>query len=318
MNFNQWRNYAAKRDVAKITYCCGNQEALIELVVDDIKNILNVPATDFVSLDASQANTVWEQSSQYSMDPEANRLVIVRNAEQFTDWQGLEAWLANSRNNPKNYILFVSYENDAPSIFAKGKRISYVEHIELIRAKGKFIKCSLPNDEDLVSWAQSYGLDKRSSEFLVERTSGNTSLMLDVLKKIDVWNGSPTPKALALLCEEQALDSFADYLILRDKQAAYIALGGLTEDEKAKIISRIDYRLDTLVEIGRCVRRRMFDGDIAAATGIKIYLIKKFKNIVKDYDDRKIRYCRQLLAMIDGVQRDGAKVGTWETLITLW
>jgi hypothetical protein len=62
----------------------------------------------------------------------------------------------------------------------------------------------------------------------------------------------------------------------------------------------------------------MYVGDIAATTGIKIYLVKRFMPVVKDYDDSKIRYCRQILTMIDGVHRDGAKVGIWETLITLW
>jgi hypothetical protein len=318
MNFNQWRNYVAKNDVSRVTYCCGDQSVLVDLVAQDIKSILQVPVTDYVSVDASQSAEFWEIASQYPLNPESNRLTVVRNADKVDSWSNLVDWLGNSRNNPKNYLLFLSDQPDAPGIYAKGKKVSYAEHIDLIRSKGKFIKCSLPNDEDLVKWACSYGLSQNSAEFLMERTSGDTALMLDVLKKVDIWDGSPSPKALALLCEEQALDSFSDYLILRDKTNAFMALKTMSQEDKSKIISRLDYRLDTLMEIGRCVRRRMFDVDIAANTGIKIYLIKRLKPVVKDYDDRKIKYCRQLLAMIDGAIRDGAKVGTWETLITLW
>jgi hypothetical protein len=318
MNFNQWQKYAAKNDVARVTYCCGNEETLVELVVSDIKRILDVDATNYINIDLPKSAPLWELASQYPLDPKANRLVVVRNAEQFDDWTGLTDWVANARINPRNYIVFVSYASDAPAIFVRGKKQSYVDYIELIRTKGKFIKCSTPNDEDLMLYIQSSGLSKLSAEFLIERTSGDVNAIFDVLKKIDVWNGSPTPKALSLLCEEQALDSFADYLILRDKRSAYLSLTNMSEEDKSKIISRLDYRLDTLMEIGRCVRRRMFDGDIAAATGVKIYLIKRFKSVVKDYDDRKIRYCRQLLTMIDGIQRDGANTGTWEALITLW
>lgn len=318
MNFNQWKGYAAKADVAKVTYCCGDQSALIEIVVDDIKNILQVPVTDFVEIDASQDTSMWELASQYPLDPNSNRLVVVRNAEQIKDWAYLSDWLAYSRANPKNYLLFVSNDADAPAVYAKGKRQSYEEHIELIRTKGKFIKCSVPNDDDLVKWAETYGLTKASAEFLVERTSGDTSAMLDVLRKVHIWEGSPSPKALTLLCEEQALDSFADYLILKDKKAALMALKSMSDEDKSKIILRLDRRLDMIMDIARHVRKRMYAGDIAATTGIKVYLVKRFTPVVKDYDDRKIIYCRQLLAMIDGVQRDGAKTGTWETLITLW
>ena len=318
MNFSQWRNYAAKNDVSKITYCCGDQYVLVDLVAQDIKNILQVPATDYVVVDASQSVDFWELASQYPLNPESNRLIVVKNADKVDSWDNLSDWLANSRSNPKNFLLFLANQSDAPAIFAKGKKISYAEHIELIRTKGKLIKCSMPNDDDLTKWAQSYGLTQASAEFLIERTSGDTALMLDVLKKVDVWDGSPSPKALALLCDEQALDSFADYLVLKNKQAAFLALQTMSDEDKAKIISRLDYRLDMLMDLGRCLRRRMYDADIVSNTGIKIYLVKRFKPVAKEYDNAKIKYCRQLLAMIDGAIRDGAKVGTWETLITLW
>lgn len=316
MNFNQWKNYATKKDVSKVTYVCGEQSTLIELVLEDIRNILDVPVTDYTELNAS--TEVWDIASQYPLDPNVNRLTVVRNAEQLTDWHQLEEWLAYSRVNPKNYIVFISYISDAPMLFAKGKKVSYVEHIELIRSKGKFIKCSQPNDDDLIKWAQSFGLTYTSAAHLIERTSGDTAIMLDVLKKVHIWNGSPSPKALNLLCDEQALDSLADYLMMRDKKTAYLALKSLPVEEYGKVIARLDRRLDIVMEIGRYSRKRMYAGDIAATTGIKIYLVKRFMPVVKDYDDRKVRYCRQLLAMIDGVLRDGAKVGTMESLITLW
>lgn len=318
MNFNQWRNYAAKKDVAKVTYICGDQSTLAELVLDDIKNILQVPVTDYVSVDASQSDNIWNLASQYPLDPNANRLVVVRNAERINSWLDLSDWLAVSRSNPKNFLVFCSSASDAPAIFAKGKRVSYMDHIELIRAKGKFIKCSQPNNEDLTKWCNSFGLSDESAEFLIQRTSGDTSAMLSVLKKVKIWNGSPNSRALALLCQEQALDSLADYIILGEKKAAFTALQSLDHSEYAKVISRLDSRLDYMTDIYRCNLRRMYDVDIASTTGIKIFLVKKFKNVAKEYDPKKVKFRRQLITMIDGAIRDGVKVGIWETLITLW
>lgn len=316
MNFTQWKAHAKKGAVSKVTYICGDQTVLRELVVQDIKDILQVPNTEYLSLEPTDA--FWELASQYSLDANANRMIVIRDADKIEDWSGLETWLAFSRSNPNNYIVFVSNLSDAPSVYSRGKRVQYVNHIEVIRTKGKFIKCSQPNDDDLISWAESFGLTSNVASYLVERTSGDTSLMYNVLQKVYIWNGSPNVRVIDLLCNEQALDSFADYLILRQKPTAYLALQSMSQMDKDKIISRLDYRLDMLMEIARLARKRMYAGDIAATTGIKIYLVNRFLPIVKDYDEQKIRYCRQILSLVDGALRDGAKTGVWEVLITLW
>jgi DNA polymerase III delta subunit len=318
VNFNQWRNYAAKGDVSKITYICGDQPTLVELVLDDIKNILNVPVTDYLSVDASQAANVWDIASQYPLDPEGNRLTVVRNADRFSDWPELAAWLGVSRNNPKNFLVFISAQADAPAIFDKGKKTSYASHIELIRSKGKFIKCSKPNDEDLVKWCESYGLSPESAQFVVERTSGDVASILSVLKKVKVWKGSPNKNALALFCKEQALDSMADYLILGEKRAALLALEEVKPEDYSRIISRLDMRLDYMLDINRCVIRRMYANDISQMTGIKIYLVNKFKGVAKEYDFAKVKQRRQVITLIDSHLRSGAKTGLMEALVALW
>lgn len=318
MNFNQWRNYSAKGEVSKITYICGDQTTLTEMVLDDIKRILDVPVTDYLCVDASQSVNVWDAASQYPLDPEGNRLTVVRQAEKFTRWGELADWLALSRNNPKNFLVFVSYEADAPAVFDKGKKVTYADHIELIRAKGKFIKCSQPNDEDLMKWCQSFGLSEESAEFVISRTSGDVSAILSVLKKVKVWKGSPNKNALALFCQEQALDSLADYLILLDKQSAMVALNSLIPDDYSRVISRLDARLDQMLDINRCIIRRMYANDIAQTTGIKIFLVNKFKGVAKDYDFHKIKQRRQIITLADGHLRAGAKVGVMESVIALW
>lgn len=316
MNFSQWKGYAAKQDVSKITYICGEQTALVELVIADIVDILQVPSTDFISVEGTAP--IWELASQYPLDPESNRLILVRDAELIEDWTGLHYWLSSSRVNPKNYVILVSNEPDAPSIFSKGKKVGYEEHIETIKTKGKFIRCSMPNDNDLVAWVESFGLTKTSAEYLVNRLSGDVESLLNVVRKTTVWEGSPSPKALGLLCDELALDSFADYIIAKDKKNAYLALEVMSEEDKLKALVHLNYKLNNLYEISTCLKKRMFDNDIASNTGIKIYIVKQLKAFAKDYDNNKIKYCRQLIAMTDSALRDGARIGVMETLITLW
>jgi hypothetical protein len=142
--------------------------------------------------------------------------------------------------------------------------------------------------------------------------------MLSVLKKVKVWNGSPNPKALELLCQKQALDSIADYIMLQDKISALTAIKSVKVEDYGKIISRLDSRLDMMVDIYRCSIRRMYDTDIATTTGIKIFTVKKFKPVARQYDYEKVKHCRKLIALFDGVLRDGANIGVLEGLIALW
>lgn len=316
MNFNQWRKYAKKKDVSKITYICGDQPTLIELTLGDIKNILQVSAADYIELDPS--SNFWESASSYPIDPNANRLTIVRHAETITRWRGLAEWVNNTKANPKNYLVFVSAESDAPSVFDKGKRTGYATHIELIRNKGKFIRCSQPNNDDLVSWAMEYGLSNASAEFLVARTAGDVTSMYNVLRKVHIWGASPAPQAIKLLCDESALESLADCIILGDKKQALLALQQLDNIEYTKVLSRLDLCLDYITDINRCLARRMYDVDIASTTGIKIFIVKKYKHAAPKYDFNRIKQCRQLLAVIDSAVRNGNEIGTMEAVISLW
>lgn len=316
MNFTQWKKYAEKNDVSKITYICGSEGTLRELVLEDIKNILEIDSINFTE---STGNTVWEDASRYPLDPSSNRLTVVRNAEKIDSWLGLAEWISQSRQNTKNYVVFISSDEDAPSIFAKGKRVGYSEHIETIRSKGKLIKCSQPNPDDLIAWCQSFGLSYTSAEYLIERTSADVAAMYNVLRKVKVWNGSPNANAIKVLCQERVdKNSFCDYLILGDKKSAYAAIKNMSDEDKLKVVTKLDILLDSLLDINRCLARRMYDTDIASATGIKIFTIKKFKNVAKDYTSEKVKQRRQVITLVDYALQSAILKGAMERLITLW
>lgn len=315
MNFNQWRKYAAKRDVAKITYICGAESSLVELVLQDIVDILEVPATDYC---ISDSKDVWDSASIYALDASINRLTVVRQAQNISDWSGLLDWLAISRSNPNNYIVFISDLDDGPSIYDKGKRVSYANHIEVIRSKGRFVKCSTPNREDMTSWCMDFGLSEASAHFVIDRLCSDTDLIYQVLKKVKVWKGSPNTNALSVLCDEQSAYSFADCVILLDKRSALMAAKSIEHQDYVKILSQLDRLLDCMMDIYRCIVRRMYDNDVAQTTGIKIYTVKKFKGVAKDYTFDKIKQRRQLLSVLDSQISSGARTGVLESLVALW
>lgn len=316
MNFNQWKGHASKGSVSKATYCCGEEYTLVELVIEDIRTLLQVPVTDYVEMDAGDA--FWESASTYPLARDANRLTVVRNAHNITDWTSLPYWISQSRYNPHNYLLFVSDKADGPSVFENGKRLRYQEHIDIIRTKGKFIKCSTPNEDDLTSWCMTFGLSNNSAKYLIERTAGNIELLFNVLKKVHVWPGSPSTNALDLLVQKQPSDTFVDSLLLKDKQTALLALQDMSDDDKVRSIARLESRLDMLFDIGKLTRKRVWPGEIAAQTKINIFLVKKFSVISKDYDFHRVQYCRRILALLDEPLKNSNSTGAWEALVTLW
>jgi len=316
VNFNQWKTHAEKSSVAKVTYCCGDQTALVEIVVDDIRRILDVPATDYVEVSGSSEELIWDALAAYPLDPSANRLILVRDCDQISDWTLFFDWFSASRGKSSTYLLLVSYASDAPCTYVKGKKSGYVEHIEFIKSKGKLIKCSQPNEEDLLSWAQSYGLSQASAQHLIHRVAGDTSSMLDVFRKVHLWRGSPNTKVIDLLCEDKPLDSFVDNLLLGDKKAA--AKTDFHEEDFGKVINQLDKRLDVILEITKYVVRRVYPSDIATSTGINVFIVKKYTPLVKDYNVSKIKQRRQLLAILDSKYKEGVKEGLWEVLIALW
>jgi hypothetical protein len=83
-------------------------------------------------------------------------------------------------------------------------------------------------------------------------------------------------------------------------------------------LTRLDSRLDYLLDINRCIIRRMYAGDIAQTTGINVFLVNKFKGVAKEYDFSKVKQRRQVIALADAALRSGAKVGVMEGLIALW
>src|SRR6188768_688344 len=99
-SYAQWRHSADKGQVARVTWLCGDQRILVEEVIEETKRLLGVSEFDYVPLSAESDSLVaiWDAAYQFSLDPEASRLVLVREADKITEWSALARWFADSRH----------------------------------------------------------------------------------------------------------------------------------------------------------------------------------------------------------------------------
>lgn len=320
--FTQWRAWASKGDLRKVTYVCGDEPFLVERVVEDIRSIVNPPTTDYVVYDAGSTvdSAIWVEALHAPLDPQANRLVVVRSAERFQDWAFLSQWFIITKNSSSIYLVFVSNEPDVPTtLAADGKSYKTTDYIELIQSKGRVVKCSLPAEEDLANWlVDDYGLSYESADFLVKHASGNLHSMINVCRKAKVFNASPRPAILAQLCAEESHDTFVDSLIVGDKKSAMRAIRDLDESAYSRQIGMLDSRLELIQDLASLEAKRLSLREMCAEPGMKPFLVRKFLPCAKKYSEAKVAYCRQLLVIADHAIQSGARKGVLETLVAMW
>lgn len=321
--FSQWRAAADKGEIRRVTWLCGDQRVLVEEIVTAIRTALKVSPVDHVVLSAKDApaRDIWAAANQYPLEPGANRLVVIRDAEAVTRWEPLTAWLDNARLLPGVHLVFVSNESDVPRVGAQGRRKGSAlrPHVEAIQAKrrvGQVVRCTLPNEADAIAWVRRRSrLDVEMASHLLTRAGGKLATVATVCDMIALFDGSPGPGTLDALCEPAAPDSLVDRLLAGDKPAALRALAVLEPAEYGATISLLASRIDLMASLFKHTRAGQSPRDI---THLPVFLVHQYHPWAKDYPPARCAYVRQVLAVVDDAYRTGARTGLVEALIALW
>ncbi len=303
MNLVQWKAY--KGYLPKVSYIYGSDCTIVRLAVESL--IEKVNPSDVIKIDLSfdQEINIWLALSQYSLDSDSPNLIVVYSSEKLRDWSYLELWLAEG--NSGNYISFVTSETALDA---------ELPHVALIKKKGKLVSCSDVGDEGLLSLIEERGLDRKTAELLLEKTSGNVKAILNLIEKAEAIGGM-NEKAVGILCNELALDPFSDYLIFGDKQAALKSLDGMCKDDILRELSILFNRLQFLSELNDCVMLRMPQMDIVSKLRVKAFLVKKYINVAKNFSERTVTRRRLIVAMAESAVRNNSR-GSLEALVALW
>jgi hypothetical protein len=319
-SYAQWRTSADKGQVARVIWLCGDQKVLVEEVISTTKAQLNISEFDYVSL-SGESNTsteIWDAAYQYPLDPSANRLVLVREADKISNWNSLKKWFADSRQLVSTYIIFVSDQADYPTV-PNLKQVVLQTHVELIRTKGKTVRCSLPSTGEVISWImRNSKFAELSAGHLLSRAGGDMNIISNVCKKSIMFAADPGTKVIDRLTEESAEVSFSDALVSLDKRQAFLALKKLPESEYALVIGQLYSRLDLLHTLHRTVPNFSTVREVAEVSGIKVFLVQKYGPVSKHYDSTKLTQCRNALTIVDDAVQRNATTGAMELLVSLW
>jgi len=314
-----WRAGADKGEVRRVTWVCGDQPVLVEEVIDTTRAQLQVSELDIASFTGGVDldRSIWAAANQYPLAATARRLVLVRAAEKVKNWEPLEGWIAASRRLPNNYLLFASGDDDFPYLAGDGRRAGLKPHVELIKNKGRIVRCTLPNQTDLVAWAHRRAptLDEPTLRHLLHYAGGNLSAVATVAGKLAVLNGTAGPRTVEALCDESPADTFADSLLSLNKRAALLHAETLDERDLPRLISHLDSRLDLLAQLWRATQAGLSPREVQ---GQPIFLVHRYLPIAKHYDPRKCVNCRRVLAVCDEAVKSGARIGLIEALVALW
>lgn len=313
--YAQWRTAADRGDVRRTTYVCGDQRILVEEVVDTIRYLLKLSDLDHLTHHAggrSSDREFWAAAQQHPLNPGANRLVVVRNAEQVTNWTPLGNWLASGRVLANNHLLFVSNDPD----LSKDRKQTPAHIAELKAPKSHTIRCSMPNPEDARAWVRRRAtLDPETAEYLLTRVGGDLTQAAAVCAKLSLFDGMAGRSTIDHLCTQAAADTFGECLLHLDKVSALIAAEQSGDKDAGRVIGLLDSRLDVLDQLHRAVRAGYKTREVQ---GLPYFLVKQYWPVAKWYDPDAVDRRRKLLTLADQALRGGARVGVLETIVALW
>lgn len=302
MNLVGWLAY--KASLPKILCLYGSNPTLQRLSLNSLLKRLSPSDVVYLDLEENDEKQLWSNLFRYPTDPEFPILVVVRNAERVQDWNNLRNLHSSTI---VNHVVFIFSEALAESHYA----------YEFMRRKAKYVDCSKVSDDELLVLMGQFGLSKRSSELLLDRSSGDLKTVLNVIEKTK-FLGSSTPEVITALCQESALDSFSDYLIFGHKEAAISVASTLSYEESLREVQFLFSRMKMFEDInGASKFNNKFAPEIAREIGAKVFLVKKYSKVSKTYDSRKILSKRTLLVATDSALRDGGRLALL-SLVAMW
>jgi DNA polymerase III delta subunit len=313
--YTQWRAAADRGEIKRITWVCGDQPALVEDVVATIRTNLRLEPTDLWTLTAGQDSDrdVWAAAHQYPGAVPTNRLIVVRQAQRFKIWRPLAGWLDAYRALKGIYLIFVSDEADFTTA---GRTGELVAHLQVIRDRGRIVRCAAPNHDDCLKWIKAQSnLTDEAAEHLIDRAGGDVQIIGNLLRKLELFENTASSGAIDALVDREPADTFSELLLANDKRGALIAGSRVSEKDIIGIVSAADRRLDVLEKLWTASHAGLAVRDIR---GINPYLIRKYSNLARTYDPARVAKIRRLLAVCDRALRSGVSDGVIEALIAMW
>jgi hypothetical protein len=310
-------NKAPKR----VTWLCGTEKVLVEEVVDEVRASLG-PKVEYYSLVGKMMadKLIWDIAFQHSIIPDTTKLIVVRHAEKLEDWGPLATFLANSRSLPNTYLVFVS--EDASLYTEKddyGNREWLPPAILKGNVKASTIECKKLKREDIIELIKARTkADDRTAKYLMMHSGGSLYEIVNLCKKVALFDGKLTEHLVDVLCAEFPIDDFITLLLSMKKPEAMIVSKNVPVEAYSDVFQEIDAKLDVLRQLNPLLGRTTPFREIAYEIKTSDALVRELFPIAKYYDKSRVQRYREVLAILDGYYHRGMTTNLLELLVSLW
>lgn len=303
--------FVGREEYKRHVWVCGSETTLVEEVVQWFKDRHDQLNTDILVAGSDSEQEIWAALNQYPM-PGSKRLVVVREVQEIKDWSPLYPLLAESRRMPDSTMVFVSSESDFPIVDGPGRKLQ--PHADAVKVKGWVVRCTNPNDRDLIAWLRNYcPMSEEAGQHLLVRVSRDLSRAKNVCLSVRALGTELTP-ALVDLLTPQPTDDFVASVMNLDKPAAFAAAAVIPPTTVPKVLGLLDRQLELAQELNGMMRKRMTLPEIVKA-GIPSFRAAPLMAAAKHYDAAKVGKCRQILLAVDDTTEH---TGVLESVVALW
>lgn len=311
----QWRTAHDKGERKRAYMVCGSETHLREEVVDTLRADTPAPATERVTVYGTDPTAVWLALNAFPSDPDAARLVLVRDAEALS-WSRVVDWLA-TRALPGTRAVFVL---DVPTLDAPED-----EALATVVKKAKYVRCAPLNEEHAIAWIRWHApvLTTNQAAQVISR-SGDLLTARDVARKLYLLAGArpSLPDAVVTtLATPRAHGEFAAALLAQDKRLALDLAPQVPEEEYPGLIALLDANVEVarrLREVQQVERGQRAVADLARTTGLPMVQVRAVSGVSRMYTDARAMQATTALAAMDHAVRSGATDGVLEALVAAW
>lgn len=324
----QWKKLFDANEIRRLTYVCGTETILRELVLQDLRSQVSPTEYDYVGLTAgidSEAD-IFAAMNQYSLTSDkARRFIVIRDADRIEHWEQVTDWLT-SRRMPHVIVVMMS---DLPSwpkdvnFVTKKKTPKYPEIYDRITTSGRYVECKVSRspsgEQDVETLVMGWGgIDVSKARYLLERVDWDLSAAYECLRKANSFHAPVTRKMLEILSAPSVSTEFVGALMAMDKKSALAAARLLSADDLSTAIGVLNYQLDVASRIYAAQVSESTVYGLTTKLGIHRVQVLALQPVARFYDPARVKQCMRALASADAAQARGATDGVAEVLVSLW
>lgn len=316
----QW--HASREELRRAWFVYGRDSVVVEQVVADIRARVGGDLSVLIAGEV-EPREVWAEINSFIAPGANRRLVVIRGAEDISDWLPFEDWLS-ARNQRGVHVLFVSSQEE---IDTKKPGLRKMVGGTAVRT----VRCSLSSEErkdqqkrdigcEGADWVASLTpMDYPQARRLWAAAGHDSGKAMQVVDKARLLGVQIDEGMIAALIEPEGPEDFCLELAALRKDRALEALRSMSEDEYGLTVGRMEYRLTQLRRLNRAMKTAPTTRD--AIRSVKMDGVPNaglLASVSHHYDHVRASKCVRALAIADTALRTGETVGPIEALVALW